>query len=382
MKHQCPLPFKHVFVEPRGVKPCCSYTETFAGEISEWLTSSELAKLQQKTLDGEVPAGCKYCVDAEERDGTGTRLGALKEYGTELYEHTDIDYVDYRSSNLCNFRCRSCEPFFSNRIAQETRKYPELLDFYPGDKTALKRPDGKIAPTTTNDKQWVLDNLNKLDRLMFTGGEPTRIPEVREIIQHIVDHNIDTVNVQMITNGSFTDTWWFDITKQMPNLNWTISIDAVGKAAEIIRDGTEWKLVASNTERLFSLASSVNIGTVVTNLNVNGLNDLFEWCNMLEEKYAHLANGRTHHIEVCNMPDYMTPYNWPDTMKPQILNNLKEISQRHMQPKQQEIVNTLWTNIINTPYDQELWHKHLQRNMLLDKVRNQDFIAHTMPLPQ
>jgi len=95
-----------------------------------------------------------------------------------------------------------------------------------------------------------------------------------------------------------------------------------------------------------------------------------------------LANGRTHHIEVCNMPDYMTPYNWPDTIKPQILNNLKEISQRHMQPKQQEIVNTLWTNIINTPYNQELWYKHLQRNMLLDKVRNQDFIAHTMPLPQ
>jgi hypothetical protein len=53
-----------------------------------------------------------------------------------------------------------------------------------------------------------------------------------------------------------------------------------------------------------------------------------------------------------------------------------------MQPKQQEIVNTLWTNIINTPYNQELWYKHLQRNMLLDKVRNQDFIAHTMPLPQ
>jgi hypothetical protein len=217
---------------------------------------------------------------------------------------------------------------------------------------------------------------------MFTGGEPTRIPEVREIIKHIVDNNFDHVNVQMITNGSFTDTWWFDITKQMPNLNWTISIDAVGPAAELIRDGTDWNLVANNTERLFSLASSVNIGTVVSNLNVYLLGELFEWCNMLEEKYSHLNNGRTHHIEICNMPDYMTPYNWPNTMKPVVLESIKQTSYKHMQPKQQEVINTLWTNIINTPFDSVLWNKHLQRNMLLDKARNQDFIALTMPLPQ
>ena len=64
MSHWCPLPFKHVFVEPRGVKPCCSYTQTFSGEINEWLKSNELVNLQQKTLNGEVPEGCKYCVDA------------------------------------------------------------------------------------------------------------------------------------------------------------------------------------------------------------------------------------------------------------------------------------------------------------------------------
>jgi len=382
MSHWCPLPFKHVFVEPRGVKPCCSYTQTFSGEINEWLKSNELVNLQQKTLNGEVPEGCKYCVDAEKRDESGARVSALQHYGTNFYEHTDIDYVDYRSSNLCNFRCRSCEPFFSNRIAQETRKHPELLNYYLGDKTALKRPDGKIAPTTTNDKQWVLDNLHKFSRLMFTGGEPTRIPEVREIIQHIVNKGIDTVDVQIVSNGSFTDTWWFDITKQVRNISWTISVDAVGPTAEIIRDGTRWDLVNSNTERLFSIANYIGIGTIVTNLNVNGLGDLFNWCNQLEKTYSHLNNGRYHNLEICNIPDYMSPYNWPDTIKPQILNNLKEISQQPMQPKQQQIINTLWTNIINTPYDQELWHKHLQRNMLLDKVRNQDFIAHTMPLPQ
>jgi sulfatase maturation enzyme AslB (radical SAM superfamily) len=382
MTHWCPLPFKHVFLEPRGVKPCCSYTQTYAGEITEWVVSDELAELQQQTLNGVVPEGCKYCVNAEERDGTGTRLGALQQYGTEQYKHTDINYVDYRSSNLCNFRCRSCEPFFSNRIAQETRKHPELLNYYPGDASVFKRPDGKIAPTTTNDKQWVLDNLHKLDRLMFTGGEPTRIPEVREIIQHIVDQQLDTIEVIMITNGSFTDTWWFDITKQIPRMNWTISIDAVGPAAELIRDGTNWDLVSSNTERLFSIANSVNIGTVITNLNLYKLGELFDWCNMLEDKYAHLSNGRTHHIEICNMPENMTPYNWPDTMKPTVLANLAAISKKHMQPKQQEIVNALSAGIRRTPYNPELWHSHLECNMLLDKVRNQDFLIHTMPLDE
>jgi len=108
MTHYCPLPFKHIFVEPRGVKPCCSFTETFSGSINAWLSSDKLNEIQQQTLSGEVPEGCKYCIQGEQRDGTSTRLGAIKEYGTDLYEQTDIDYVDYRSSNLCNFRCRSC----------------------------------------------------------------------------------------------------------------------------------------------------------------------------------------------------------------------------------------------------------------------------------
>lgn len=362
----CPLPFRHVFVEPRGVKPCCSYTQMYAGTITDWVNSTELRDLQQHMLAGTVPKGCRYCVSGEQHDGTSTRLGALRDYGSTVFTDTSIDYVDYRSNNICNFRCRSCEPYYSNGIAQEARRYPELQQFYAV-------PPTKTAPTQTADKQWILDNLHRIKRLMFTGGEPTRIPEVREIIDEIRARNLKDISVMMTSNASFTDAYWFDITESMPNIHWTLSIDSVGTAAEIIRDGTVWSDVSATAERMFDIAPSVNIGTVVTNLNLTQLDLLFVWANELKDRYSHRANGRTHFIEICNWPRHLSPYNWPESRRADIITYLQRLSQQpNLQDKQQQIADTLMSRIPYTMPDPELWARFEDFNKTLDNARNQD----------
>lgn len=362
----CPLPFRHVFIEPRGVKPCCSYTEMYQSTVQDWLGSQELNDLQKTMLDGQTPQGCRYCVTGEQRDGTSTRLGAINDYGSAIIDHTQIDYVDYRSNNICNFRCRSCEPFYSNGIAQEARRHPELQKFYAV-------PDSKTAPTQTSDKQWILDNLHSIKRLMFTGGEPTRIPEVREIIDSIRDAGNKEISIMMTSNASFTDPYWFEITETMPNIHWTLSIDSVGTAAEIIRDGTVWSQVSATVERMFDIAPSVNIGTVVTNLNLTQLDLLFAWANDLKDRYSHRANGRTHFIEVCNWPRHLSPYNWPAERRSDIIVFLETLCQQSgLQDKQQQIAHTLLTNIRTVRPDPELWSRFELFNKTLDNIRNQD----------
>jgi hypothetical protein len=362
----CPLPFRHVFVEPRGVKPCCSYTKMHTGTIENWLASQELNDLQRTILDGKTAQGCEYCLAGEHRDGSSTRLSAIKDYGSTPVHKTVIDYVDYRSNNICNFRCRSCDPFYSNGIAQEARRYPELQKFYPV-------PDAKTAPTQTQDKQWILNNLDNIKKLMFTGGEPTRIPEVREIIDCIRESGNRDISVMMTSNASFTDSYWFEITKIMPNIHWTLSVDSVGTAAEIIRDGTDWSVVSNTVEHMFDIAPSVNIGTVVTNLSLTQLDLLFAWANNLHDKYSHRANGRTHFIEICNWPRYLSPYNWPSDRRPAVITFLETLcAQSGLQEKQQQIADTLLANINSTQPDPELWAQFESYNKTLDNARNQD----------
>jgi sulfatase maturation enzyme AslB (radical SAM superfamily) len=362
----CPLPFRHVFVEPRGVKPCCSYTKMHESTIEQWLGSQELGDLQRNILDGQIPEGCRHCAQGEQRDGTSTRLAAIHDYGSAVTHNTVIDYVDYRSNNICNFRCRSCDPFYSNGIAQEARRHPELQRFYP-------IPTHKTAPTQTQDKQWIIDNLGSIKRLMFTGGEPTRIPEVREIIDRIRHSGNQDISVMMTSNASFSDPYWFEITESMPNIHWTLSIDSVGSAAEIIRDGTDWSQVSATVERMFDIAPSVNIGTVVTNLSLTQLDLLFAWANQLKDRYSHRSNGRTHFIEICNWPQYLSPYNWPEHRRESVIVFLETLcSQPNLQEKQQQVAHTLLSNIQNTAPNAELWAEFEAYNKTLDNTRNQD----------
>jgi sulfatase maturation enzyme AslB (radical SAM superfamily) len=338
----------------------------YNGTVEQWLSSPELDNLQGTVLDGQLPDGCRHCAQYEQTDGTSTRLGAIKDYGNAVNTDTMIDYVDYRSNNICNFRCRSCDPFYSNGIAQEARRYPDLQKFYPV-------PGHKTAPTQIQDKQWILNNLHRIKRLMFTGGEPTRIPEVREIIDRIRSDNNRDISVMLISNASFTDPYWFEITESMPNIHWTLSVDSVGTAAEIIRDGTDWSVVSATVEHMFDIAPSVNIGTVVTNLSLTQLDLLFAWANNLHDKYSHRANGRTHFIEICNWPHYLSPYNWPSDRRNAVIAFLETLcAQSGLQEKQQQIANTVLTNIKNTQPDHELWTQFESYNKTLDNIRNQD----------
>ena len=69
---------------------------------------------------------------------------------------------------------------------------------------------------------------------------------IKEIINEVAKKYKD-INIMITSNASFLDNFWFDITRQLGNIHWTISIDAVGSAAEIIRHGTDWQVVESNS---------------------------------------------------------------------------------------------------------------------------------------
>lgn len=356
----CPLPFRHVFVEPRGVKPCCSFTGTHDMSVPEWIASDRLKRLQETIFQGAIDSGCRDCIKNELRSGTSTRLGALKDYGPDLNYETNIDYIDYRGSNICNFRCRSCEPYFSNGIAQDVKKSQFLQDIHPV-------PAEKVA--RAEDPQWIIDNLDRIKRLMFTGGEPTLMPGVREIIQEVQKRQTDT-QVIMITNGSFRDSYWLDIARNMPNVNFTVSIDAVGEAAGIIRHGSDWEQIKSNILCLAQYAHSMNFSTVISRLNLFQLAPLLQFTRHIRSDYDR-PNGRTQFIQICNHPRFLSPMNWPEELRRRALEYLESIMQWEDYQPTRDAIENLHTAIKTHVFDPAQWELGERYNQELDSIRGE-----------
>jgi len=356
----CPLPFRHVFVEPRGVKPCCSFTESHDMTVPEWIASDRLKKLQDTISQGKIDPGCRDCIKNERHSRTSTRLGALKDYGTDTNYKTNIDYIDYRGSNICNFRCRSCEPYFSNGIAQDIKKSPFL-------QTIHSVPAEKVA--RAEDPQWIIDNLDRIKRLMFTGGEPTMMPGVREIIQEVQKRQTDT-QVIMITNGSFRDHYWLDIARDMPNINFTVSIDAVGEAAGIIRHGSDWEQIKSNILYLAQYAHSMNFSTVISRLNLFQLAPLLQFTKHIRSDYDR-PNGRTQFIQICNHPDFLSPINWPNGLQSQAINYLESILGWEDHGPTRKIISNLLEAIKTHVFDSAQWDLGERYNQELDFIRGE-----------
>jgi hypothetical protein len=110
-----------------------------------------------------MPSVCSGCQQQERTQGRSLRTDSQRDYNYQRFVDTKIDFVDYRASNICNFKCRSCEPAFSHGIAAEARNNTVMANYYPV-------IDTKTVSIDAANIEWVRDNLVQINRLMITGG--------------------------------------------------------------------------------------------------------------------------------------------------------------------------------------------------------------------
>lgn len=369
MDWYCPLPFKHAFVDSAGVAACCQTPRVSIG-LQNWGSSKYLRDLQAKILSGTMPAVCQGCKLQEQTQGRSLRTDALHDYGHKRFVETDIDFIDYRSSNICNFKCRTCEPAFSHGIANETRNHSELQKFY-------QVINSKTVNLTQDNTVWVHENLDKIKRLMITGGEPTFIPEIKNIVERIVYDELD-IDLLITTNASFVDDFWCEATRLHSKLHWTVSIDAVGEAAEIIRYGTNWQHVERNIRWLSQHAKSMDINTVVSNINLLQLRPLLKFVLEIRRESRsprglHGEHGCRHQFHISQRPYHLAADNWPNELMPKVIHHLQQCLELPLDPEQTAMVAGLLTKIETSTFDEALWLNQIAFNNALDKIRNQNY---------
>jgi len=368
-KWYCPLPFRHAYIDSTGIAACCQ-TPRYQVSLDEWPTHPELLKLQQELLNGNISKACQGCAQQESKFGTSLRTDSNRDYNNQVFTDTKLDFIDFRSVNICNFKCRSCNPVFSHGITQEINKYPALQKFLG------PPPTSKTVSVTDVNIDWIMRNLGSLKRIMFTGGEPTVIPGVRELIKKIKQDHKD-VMIMITSNASFQDDFWFEITEQLPNLHWTVSIDAVGAAAEIVRHGSDWAVIDRNVTWLAKHAQSLDINSVVSNLTVFALKPLLEFGRRMQQlsitpSGRHGDLGCRHQFFVCQRPYHLAADNLSAELLPLAVDYLKSCLTLGLDDEQRNMLNGLIAQVACAKFDAKLWAKSELYNQTLNQIRHEN----------
>ncbi len=392
----CAVPWVHLNFEPNGkVVPCCltSHHNYFAGDltkqpIEEIWNSKNMKELRQQFLAGEEPKICATCFDREKVTGESGRYYQNKEFSNVIKiipEITKPDgsvpdmklmYWDFRFSNLCNFKCRSCGPRYSSAWVPDAKK----LGYTDQEKVwNIEAVDDKT------NFDFLKDQVKHVQKVYFAGGEPLMMPEHWQILDMLVENKRFDVKISYNTNCStFTygkknalDYWrqWED---------WKIevwpSLDEIGERAELIRSGTVWKKVEENLKELIKLDNvTVRPGMTIGAWNVRRLpaiiNHLID-IGVISAKHKY----QNFFINLLQHPSHYHVHILPDDYRRETIAELKAFIVDHNK-KYNTTIDHAFTHIIHEleqPFDLTAAKRFLETTKQVDGIRSEDLFT-TIP---
>jgi len=267
----CIAPWMTSHTWPDGrVFPCCLYNTDPAdydksdpllppfgnvneSELKDVWNSPKYKEMRTQMLDGKKPIGCSRCYHLEDNGGLSYRQKFTKDFSHtfELVNHTKEDghldemklySWDFRISNFCNFKCRSCGVDLSSSW------YSDQLALFPEE--AQFRKKGLISVT---DKSSFMDMLHPhyefVEEIYFAGGEPLIMPEHYEILDKLIELNRTNTRIRYSTNFSklkFGKRNVFDMWRKFDSLSLYVSVDGVGSIGEYVRKGYNHDEFVSN----------------------------------------------------------------------------------------------------------------------------------------
>ena len=265
----CVIPWIHVNVESDGrVLPCCMTSvhnyvvgDTTTQTIEEMWNSGKMTTLRRDMIGGVEPAICNKCFDQERVVGHSSRTinnTTFKDSYDNIENITNGDgtvtefklkYWDFRFSNLCNFKCRTCGPRYSSAWVPDAK----LMNISSQDKVwHIKKVDDKP------NYEFLEQHISHVEKIYFAGGEPLMMQEHWDTLELIDKHGRYDVRVLYNTNLSVLtynrqnvlDYWrkW-----QPGRLNIAVSIDEIDERAEYIRSGTNWAKLEDNLRSVVEL---------------------------------------------------------------------------------------------------------------------------------
>jgi MoaA/NifB/PqqE/SkfB family radical SAM enzyme len=315
----CVLPWTHFATNASGnIRPCCNtkpginfIKDPVTGlpykfgkaDINDIWNSPDYVELRRALLNGERPEICSRCWREEDTGIESLREAWLHRWYDETKEYKehaelDIRYADIRMGNMCNLKCRMCNPYASNQWLEEWELISDPLS-----KEEYKRLNGKSTWPWFRYQQFE-DNIDALlptiEEVYITGGEPTIIKEHEFILDKVIESGrASKVKIKYNTNLTNIPKHLIDKWKNFKAIKCNPSIDAVGDLARYIRYPSNWKKIEENFLRVRELDNVVcEIHCTVQMYNITRLHEFLSWAEPFGHKiYLNILN----HPEVLNI---------------------------------------------------------------------------------
>ena len=228
-KSLCPLPFVGAIVNTAGSVQCCSISKDFLGNVKEdslehILNHSEARKkIQRAMLQNKFPENCNDCYKKEKFnknlnfDNISNRLyhvKTLKNSPFKIYNNDnlfELQQIDLRWRNTCNFACVYCDSDLSSVCAK-----------FEG------QPDKMTNKAMDETFQFVAKHIKNLKTIYMAGGEPFLIKENLKIIDLIKKENPNLL-LRINTNLSLLTPKIYNQLKEMKKVPWILSAEATNE---------------------------------------------------------------------------------------------------------------------------------------------------------
>ena len=267
----CLHPFTGVATREDGaVKVCCR------SQPIGWIQDDSLEHIWNgHHIKGEIPeARINLYPNA---------LDSLREDYTMPFE---FPTMEIKLNNLCNLRCRMCNPLDSTSWTD----WDEVKPFYAKEGNYLvktvdrfvSKPGKYIGPFDDTDNWWASFEklLPHFRRVEFAGGEPLMIREHKLFLEEIIRQGYaDKILIRYNTNGLLIDEEIIELWKKFKKVKVGFSIDAVSDRNYYIRYPSDWDTIERNLHRLDNTPDNiqVSIDTAIQILYIKNLPELAKW---------------------------------------------------------------------------------------------------------
>lgn len=377
----CVLPWKHLATHPHGgVTLCCISDHTNGmnrarnvdkdgnetmldlntSSIDKVMNSDYFQTVRMQMLSGIFPPACRRCYVEEENGIKSKRQHENEQFGfteedaraiTSVIGHIPVDFkfIELRLGNLCNVKCRTCNPASSTQWTTEYQKLQQTLTF-------VTHYD-KTMDTNWTESELFWDDLllhsNDVELIYINGGEPTLVEKHWGYLQRLIDAGLnDQVTLWYNINMTQVPDKLLELWKQFKKVKISCSIDDLGERNSYIRSGTKWSDVIASLDKL--QANSWIETSICQTVSIYNVYYLPEFHAFMEARGLHV------HMNFVHDPAFLSAANMPDSIKAVIAERCKDLD-----PWKQDAL----INYLRPEADQEKLIQGLRYNSWLDKSR-------------
>ena len=289
----CLAPWTHTYLSPQTERRmCCAsrepaqnfrqYIDTKSGSgqyvpitLEQHWNGEHMRSVRRRMLAGETLPECQVCNDKL------LNTNVYRDYFTHLFGHklsqvyastdaatgyTSMDPVswDYRFSNLCNFKCRTCGDMLSSSWETEQRVH-DMVDWNDPKnnwmRTDIRSSISQFQDSVVEAEFAAAVESHRVEEIYWVGGEPLMYEQHWRYMQRIIElGDGERLYARYNTNLSRVDyrgcNLYHDLLVNIRDWQICASLDGTGSTGEYIRTGLDYVSFLKNFEQGLRLATN------------------------------------------------------------------------------------------------------------------------------